>query len=397
MFWVGQLASLLGSSIAQFVIIWWITVTTENALYLALSIFLGFAPVVILSPFAGVLVDRWSRKLLIGAVDLLQAVATVALIFLFWQGAVPLLAAFTLLTLRGVFQAFHAPAVAAIIPLMVPREKLSRMNGLNYLFSGAMNVVGPVVGAILYGFWEIHQVLWIDVVTFLIALVPLLAINIPSLKMQHERSSFKGELGKGFNFIRTTKGLLPLLFLATALNFLLTPLSTQSTYFVRFSHFGTELDYALVGASFQIGMVSGGIVMTVTKGFKKKITAAACFIFVIFLAYAFIALAPTGLFWFISIGMAVLGICLPLANVSTQTIFQTVVPLEMQGRVTSVIMALASAATPVGMILSGVIVQFIRTADLFLVCSVTGICIIAAAWFLTDIRHVEELESQVSV
>jgi hypothetical protein len=68
----------------------------------------------------------------------------------------------------------------------------------------------------------------------------------------------------------------------------------------------------------------------------------------------------------------------------------------MQGRVTSVIMALASAATPAGMILSGIIVGFIRTADLFLGCAVSGMLIIAAAWFLTDIRQVEKLESQAS-
>jgi DHA3 family macrolide efflux protein-like MFS transporter len=324
--------------------------------------------------------------------------STVVLIFLFWQNAVPLLAAFTLLTLRGVFQAFHAPAVSAIVPLMVPKEKLSRMNGLNYLCSGAMNMIGPIIGAILYALWQMHEILWIDVATFLIAVVPLLAIKIPTLKIQHEKSSFFKEFRKGFSLIASTKGMLPLLFLATGLNFLLTPLSTQFSYFVAVDHNAEDNPsvYALVGAALQLGMIAGGIVMTVTKGFKRKIVAAACFIFVIFIAYAFVALTPTGWFWFMAIGMATLGVCLPIANVSTQTIFQTVVPPEMQGRVTSVIMALASAATPAGMILSGIIVGFIRTADLFLGCAVSGMLIIAAAWFLTDIRQVEKLESQAS-
>ena len=82
-FWSGQLVSLLGSSVAQFVIIWWITLKTESALYLSLASLLGFAPMIILSPFAGVFVDRWSRKRLIGIVDFLQALATVALILMF--------------------------------------------------------------------------------------------------------------------------------------------------------------------------------------------------------------------------------------------------------------------------------------------------------------------------
>jgi DHA3 family macrolide efflux protein-like MFS transporter len=350
--------------------------------------------VVAVSPFAGVLVDRWNRKVLIGMADFLQAMSTVVLIFFFWQGAVPLFAAFALLTMRGVFQAFHAPAVSAIVPLMIPKEKLSRMNGLNYLASGAVSMIGPVVGAILYSLWPMYETLLIDVVTFLIAVVPLLAIKIPTLKILHEKSSFFDEFRKGFSFIANTRGMLPLLFLATALNFLLTPMSTQLSYFVNHDHLGEAPEYALVGAALQLGMIAGGIAMTVTKGFKRKMVAAACFIFVIFIAYALVALTPTGWFWFMAIGMAILGVSLPIANVSTQTIFQTVVPPEMQGRVTSVIMALASAATPVGMILSGVIVEFVHTASLFLGCAVTGMLIIAAAWFLTNIRQVERLELQ---
>ncbi|NIQ04594.1 MAG: MFS transporter, partial [Candidatus Korarchaeota archaeon] len=83
-------------------------------------------PMVILSPFAGVFVDRWSRKALIGIVDFLQALTTVAIIFLFWLEIVVIWQVLALLTVRGIFQAFHNPAVSAIVPLMVPRDKLSR-------------------------------------------------------------------------------------------------------------------------------------------------------------------------------------------------------------------------------------------------------------------------------
>jgi len=142
-FWSGQLISLLGSSIAQFVIIWWITLETGSALYLSIASLLGLAPMVILTPFAGVLVDRWSRKALIGVVDFLQALATAALIFLFWLGSVSIWQVLALLTVRGIFQAFHSPAVSAIVPSMVPKAKLSRINGLNYLLAGVVTLMGP--------------------------------------------------------------------------------------------------------------------------------------------------------------------------------------------------------------------------------------------------------------
>ena len=161
-FWAGQLVSLFGSSVSQFVIIWWITLETQSALYLSLSSFLGFVPTVILSPFAGVLADRWSRKALIAVTDLLQALATVILIVMFWLGNVSLWQVLAILTFRGVMQAFHYPASSAITPLMVPKEKLSRMNGLNYLLNGAVTMIGPIAAAILLEVWEIHQILWID-------------------------------------------------------------------------------------------------------------------------------------------------------------------------------------------------------------------------------------------
>jgi len=383
---------LLGSSIAQFVIIWWITLETGSALYLSIASFLGLVPMVILTPFAGVLVDRWSRKALIGIADFLQALVTVVLIFLFWLSSVSIWQVLVLLTVRGIFQAFHRPAVSAIVPLMVPKPRLSRINGLNYLFTGAVTLIGPVVAALLLAFWRIHQILWIDAVTFVVAVIPLLIIAIPSVRKKQDKASFKKDLGEGLAFIKNGRGFLPLLILATAVNFLFTPLFTLLPYYVKFDHLGEAPDLAIVMAFFQGGILAGGLLMSVIKGFKKKMVAIVSSVYIIFLGYAFVAFTPTGLFWFMAIGGLIMAFCVPVANVSIQTIIQTVVPMKMQGRVNSVTMALASAATPVGMILSGVIVEFTRTANLFLGCTGLGVLVLTLSWFFTDIRHVEKME-----
>lgn len=396
--WSGQLISLLGSSIASFVIIWWITLETESPLYLAVASFAGLAPLVILMPFAGVLVDRWSRKAMIGVVDLLQAVATVALILLFWLNIVSIWLVLGLLTLRGIFQAFHNPAASAIVPLMVPREKLSRMNGVNYLLSGATTLIGPVVAALLLEVWRIDQILWIDAATFIMAVIPLLIIKIPSVRTNQDedptRSSFKKDFGEGLAFIKNARGLLPFIVLATALNFLLTPLSTLMPYYVRFDHLGDAPDLALVMAFFQGGILAGGLLMSVIKGFKRKMVAIVFSVYVIFLGYAVVALTPTGLFWFMAVGGLIIGCCLPIANVSIQTIIQTVVPLKMLGRINSVIGALASAASPFGMILSGIIVEFTRTSNVYVVCAGLGMLTLTFSWFFTDMKHVEEIKEE---
>jgi DHA3 family macrolide efflux protein-like MFS transporter len=394
----GQLVSLFGSSVASFVIIWWITLETGSPLYLSLASLLGFAPIVALSPFAGVFVDRWSRRTLIGIVDFLQALATVAIIVLFSLNISSIWQVLALLTVRGILQAFHNPAVAAILPLMVPRDKLSRINGANYLLSGAVTLVGPALAATLLEIWKIGQILWIDALTFVVAVIPLLMITIPSVRRKQGENedppSFKREISEGFAFIRKTRGFLTLVMLATALNFLLTPLSTLLPYFVKFEHLGQAADLALVMTLFQGGVLAGGFLMLIIKGFKRKMVATVLAIYIIFLGYALMALTPTGFFWFMAASGLVMSFCLPIANVSIQTIRQIIVPPEMQGRVTSVLGALATAASPLGMALSGMIVEFTQAANLFLGCAGVGMLTLTLSWFFTDIRHLEELENK---
>jgi DHA3 family macrolide efflux protein-like MFS transporter len=336
---------------------------------------------------------------LIGVVDFLQALTTVGLIFLFWFTTVSIWQVLVLLALRGVFQAFHGPAVAAVMPLMVPEERLSRMNGVNYLLTGMVNLVGPVVAALLLEMWTISQILWIDAATFLVAVVPLLVIRIPAVieKMEalENRSSFKMEFKEGLAFIKNGRGFLTFILLATALNCLLTP-TNLLPYFVRNDHLGEVSDLAFVSASFQGGMLAGGIVMSVIKGFKRKMVAIMISIYMIFAGYALLALTPTGQFWFMAIGGVIMAFCIPVANVSIQTITQTVVPKEMFGRVTAVTGSLASAASPIGMILSGVVAELTGTVNLFLGSVVLGVLISTLSWFFTDMRYLEKMKEELN-
>ena len=391
LFWSGQLVSLLGSSVVQFTIIWWITVTTGSALYLSIATFLGLVPIVAIGPIAGVFADRWNRKKLVFVADLMQALAIVVLIMLFRTGNSGIWQMLGILTFRAVFQAFHEPTVTAITPSMVPKDKLSRMNGLNYLFSGAVRLVGPVSAAVLLQFWQIQEILWIDVLTFLVAVVPLMITKIPSVKARSANSSFKDELKQGFSFVRNAKGMLTVAILATSLNFLIMPLSTLLPYFVKFDHFGGAEELALVMAFLEGGILCGGLLMSVKKGFEKKILTSIVAIVIAFLGYALIALTPTGSFWFMALSALVFAVSLPVANVLLQTIMQMIVPLNMQGRVNSVTMALAMAAQPAGTLVSGAIVEITTTSNLFLGCSIAGMSLAVAAWFFTDIRHLETL------
>ena len=130
-FFSGQLFSLFGSSVVQFAIIWWLAITAkadpsyENRVgtILGLASVAGFAPFIITSLFAGVLIDRWNRKLVIAIADAFQALFTLVLLLLFYFNKAELVFVLIVLALRSVTQGFHSPATQAIVPIMVPKEK----------------------------------------------------------------------------------------------------------------------------------------------------------------------------------------------------------------------------------------------------------------------------------
>ena len=211
--WSGQLFSILGSSVVNFAITWWVLVLTGSPTLLSISVFIYMLPMAFLTPIAGVLADRWSRKKIVAIADSLQASTTLGIILLFISGAANPVLVIMIVGLRGIFQAFHVPTVNAITPTMVPKDKISRMNGFGYLFSSLINIFGPVLGALLYEMLhgDIFLILWIDIITFFIALIPLLIIKIPVVKrskIEVKKNSFLFEFKTGIKTIRLIPGIL---------------------------------------------------------------------------------------------------------------------------------------------------------------------------------------------
>jgi DHA3 family macrolide efflux protein-like MFS transporter len=321
---------------------------------------------------------------------------------------VPILLIF--LAARGVFQAFHQPAVMSLIPIMVPRKNLGRINSIDYFFNSIIFLIGPIVAAFLYKFIAIHHILWIDAASFVVAVIPLIFIKIPKIikekEEKKEKKNFFTDFKEGFVFIKEKKGLLSLLSSFVGANFFIMPLFTLLNLFIYSTHSGMETNLAFVLAFNQAGMLIGSILFIIWKGFKKKVHGVLIGILLMYLGFIFLTFSPDQWFWFIGLGFLVIGFGLPMANISSQTIWQSIVPKEKLGRVMSVRIAIAQFASPLGMILSGVIADGIArglgksmteaAADalsikfLFIGASALGIVFLAISWLFTSMRHVEE-------
>ncbi len=295
-FWGGQLFSRLGSTIVQFVLVIWIAIETQSELILGLASIAAFGPFLILGPIAGVLADRLNRKAIIIIADASIAITTLAAIYLFYSDSMSILLFFLIIIIRGIGDVFHFTTIGALMPTMVPQKHLSRMNGINYLANGAISVIGPAVAGGLLAVWRESDLLWVDIITFVIALVPLIFISIPKVATTLKKGakfSFFADFKAGIKTILNIRGMIPLLVMFMAVNFFFTPISTLLPLFVTKTHAGSEIDYAIVIAFLQAGMLIGGLVMTFFKGFKKKGLSSYLALVWTFSTMAALVLVPT--------------------------------------------------------------------------------------------------------
>lgn len=391
-FWSGQLFSLFGSMVVYFVIIWWLTEKTQSPIYLAIGSFLFIFCQVIAMPIAGVLADRLNKKTIILIADSLQAFATLLLLVLFQMNLANVWIVLIFISVRSIFQAFHLPTVNSIIPAMVPKDKLSRINGINFLFTGVVQIIAPLVGATLMIIMPLNTILWVDVITFFIALIPLVFVKIPSVenhKEEVEKQSFVREFKLGFQAIKVIPGLITIIFLSMLLNFLIRPFDTLLPYYINVTHGGSATHYAIVLVFFQGGMIAGALLTSIKKTWNSKMKVIFVCIIILMAGYGIMAFAPPEGYIVIGIGGVAMGLTLPIINALYQTFIQTVVPADKMGRITSIDHSLSMSISPIGTLISGPLAELFGVGNLFLYCAILGTIVTVLIWSFTGIKSVD--------
>src|SRR5512143_3364431 len=160
--WGGQVFSMLGCQLAQFSMVWWLTQSTGSATVLAFATMMAMLPQVLIGPIAGALVDRWNRRMVMMVAYGSVAVAALVLAAIFAASHVQVAFIYALIFYRAAAVAFHAPAMQASIPLLVPGKHLSRIAGMNQMLFGLAAIVAPPAGALLLSALPMHGILLIN-------------------------------------------------------------------------------------------------------------------------------------------------------------------------------------------------------------------------------------------
>jgi MFS family permease len=353
---IGQIISLLGSSMTTFALGIWAYQETGQATALALMGLFGFGPTVILSPIAGALVDRWDRKMVMMLSDLGAALSTVAIFILLSMDNLQIWHLYVAGAFAGSFQAFQFPAYSAAITMMVPKEQYGRASGLMSLAGPAANIFAPLLAGSLIGLIGINGIMVIDILTFSAAFGALALVIIPQPEVTAEGKASQGSLWQetlfGFRYIFRRPSLLGLQLMFFYINFVATLGFTLMAPMILARTAINETSLGLVMTAGSVGGLVGGLWMSAWGGPKRRVhgvllgmVAASLF------SQVFMGLGRGVVIWMLA--SAIGSLIIPILNGSNQAIWQSKVAPDLQGRVFAVRRWIAQITAPLSMAIAG--------------------------------------------
>ncbi len=392
--WSGQIFSLLGSGLVGFALIWWLTSTTGSASVLALATLAQILPEVFIGPFAGALVDRWNRRLVMIVADLLIATATLALGILFFFNVVQPEFVYLILFIRAIGGIFHWPAMQASTSLMVPEKHLTRIAGLNQTLRGVLNIATPPLGALLISLIPTYGVIAIDVVTALIAVTPLLFVNIPQPAQIHKAVavtplSMLRDVREGLQYVVSWAGLSAILIMAMLINFLVNPGFMLMPLLVKNHFLGDAWHLSLMESGWGIGLVIGSILLSVWGGFKRKVITSMIGLIGMGAFTLLVGFAPQNLFGMAVVGMSLAGFMNPIVNGPLMALLQSRVPADKQGRIFTLVNSGAAGMMPLGVALAAPVSENLGIQAWFLVGGFATVLMGIAGFLIPVIHNIE--------
>lgn len=359
--WFGQAFSILGSHLVGFAFVWYLTEQTGSATVLTLGTLIELLPSILIAPFAGAFVDRWNRKLVMAVFDSITALFTLLVGILFFLDQAQIWHIFLVMFVRSACGQFQWAALTSSTSMMVPKRHLSRIAGANQALHGTMSIIGPALGAFFIALLPMEGILFIDVSTAFLAVIPLLFFRIPQPIRNGTQITSQGvvktnvfhDIAEGWKYVVRWPGLMAIIFLAMLVNFLINPAFSLLPLVIT-EHFGKgAYELGFINSAFGVGVIVGGLVLSAWGGFKNRILTSMISLSISGLAALMVGLAPAQSYIVAVAGMALFGLMNPLTNGPLFAVMQARVEPEIQGRVFSFLQAGATLASPIGLIVAG--------------------------------------------
>lgn len=354
LFLASQGITLFGSSIVQFALVWYITLQSSSGVWVSALTICAFVPQFLVSFVSGALSDRCNKKYLIIASDAVIAAATLALALLVPRLTSDSSVFYALLVVsivRSAGSGVQIPAVASMIPLLVPAEQLMRFNGLNAALTSLVQFASPFAAGAFLTLSSLRSTLLLDVSTAVVGICLLAFLLIPHEKKQTGKTSLFQDVKQGAVYALQNRWVGKMLMVHGLFIFLAVPAGFLATLFVTRYYKESYAYMTIVEVVGFAGMSLGGVLMSTWGGFKNQVTSF---------------LAGMSAFGILAIGMglidsfivylalmAMYGIALTMVQTATMTLLQQRTDISMQGRIFAFLNIMYSGALPLGMALFG--------------------------------------------
>jgi len=353
--WFGQFISMTGSFMTSFALGIWAWQETGSAQALALVGVFTYAPLILVTPLVGVLVDRWNRKLVMMLSDLGAVLASIMVFLLLLSGDLEIWHVYATTAFASVFQAFQWPAYSASATLMVPKQFYSRASGIISMVESSSNILGPVLAGALIGGIGVQGILMIDILTFIIAILTLAFVAIPQINEKHEPfelSSFWDDLTFGFRYIFERPGFLRLQMVFFGANFMTVMGWAVSSPMILARTGGNAQILGFVESFAAVGGLVGAVFLTIWGG-PDKLVLGVLLGWILNGIFGRLLMGITQSPWVWMLSAFLLAFFMPTVNGCNQAIWQKKVPPDKQGRVFAVRRVIAQITIPLSMGLSG--------------------------------------------
>ncbi len=363
--WSSQGLALLGTSISQFTLIWWLTERTGSAIWLSVAAIGLLVPDVFILPFIGPIIDRYSRKrILIAANAAIAVVSAIGTVLLTVEAVAPA-AVVAILFLRTLANSFRWPALQALATDIVPADQLTRVNAIDYILRGSTNVLGPVFAAWMIRALPVAASLSIDFLAAAAGIALLLTLTVRESVFEggrrgSVRAKFRSSLRSlrnGLRYVLTEPGLLPFLGYVSITNLLLVPIESLMPLMVSDYFLSDVESLSMMQISFGLGTVIGGLILGVWGGFRSQIRSALLGDLVYTLGVLLIGRCAPGQLPLAILGWGISGIGDSLSVANLNALIQKHTRPELQGRVFSISTGLISVWVPVTMLFVGPIAE----------------------------------------
>ena len=359
--WLGQIVSVLATNMTLFALTIWVFQQTGSATALGLMQVFFITPLLIMTPFAGVMVDRHNRKLMMMVSDLAAGLATVSILVLQAFGVLQVWHLYAAAIVQGLGTAFQWPAYSAAISTMIPKEKLGRANGMMSLIDMGPGVLAPLLAGALLPVIGLTGILSLDVVTFVLAVLVLVFVQIPQPVRTEEGAQSQGNILKeaafGFRYIFARPSLLGLQLVFFFGNLCFGIAMTVLAPMILLRTGNDAVSLGLVQSAGAIGGVVGGVIMSAWGGFKRRVHGVLAGWIVSSFFFSLGGLGSSLPLWVIT--MALSSLVSPLVNGSNQAIWQSKVAPDLQGRVFSARMLIAWMTNPISPLIAGTLADYV--------------------------------------